>query len=122
MHGPECLLNNNELTAVLRSGRVLSKYQSGAISSVVNMVNHDPKMSASSIRHALKPHLPHGLELTPCDVVNFRTWCKKHGPSMTENVTLNPHDIGRTIKEWSKDKGPPPMEEAGETLREVLSK
>jgi hypothetical protein len=126
LHGPECMMNHQELQVVLRRTGVLSQFESGAIHSVVNQVLNDPKFGAGSIRHALKPFLPPGLELNAQDCCNFRIWCKKHASTLKaqgHNVTYNPSEIGTTIKEWGAEhpgSGCPSMDEAGEVLRGVL--
>lgn len=124
MHGPNCQLHTRELQSVLKKGGHLSRFESGAIAQVINMVNNaGGKFNAKDLRAALLPHFPPGYQMTSQDVVNFRIWCKKNAERVRKeghSVTFDPISIGSTIKQWSTEASPISMEEAGETLREVL--
>ena len=108
---------------LLKRGGFLSRFESGSIASIVKMVINDPSLTANSIRTILKEHLPEGYEMSAMDCNNFRIWCKKQASKIDKegpNVTFQPNEIRTAPDNWRNEKAPPSMEEAGETLREVL--
>jgi hypothetical protein len=121
-HGECCELSTQELQVTLKRGGFLTKFQSHQMVNAVNIIASDPSLPAKAVRALMREHFPPGCNITPQDTVNFRIWCRVNQPKLQQEghkVTLNPSEIGCTLKRWSGEESPP-MVAAGETLQAVI--
>ena len=63
-HGPNCELTSQELQVCLKRGGFLSKFETGKVATVVNMVANDPTLPPNSIRSLMREHMPPDCVIT----------------------------------------------------------
>ena len=72
MHGLECQLHINELQTVLKKGGHLSRFETGQMVSIINMVNNRAgKFGSNELREVLKPMFPSDYFVCVCGKWRF---------------------------------------------------
>ena len=89
---------------------------------LISQVINDPNFSNSSIRHALRRHIPSGTIIGHKDAVNFRVWAKKKALKATAdgNMIITQAEMSKDIFNWATNDTPEATKMCGEVLQEAL--